>query len=351
MYCISSLILIVPTSGVLMFDFFVLEQLPANAIPISDSRCFSVMEFFDLSSRRDKSNNISKMKSYRHQAHACLQMNGSHHIHGSRNHAIAVCIASVELSKQLDTRSNEYLNSIENHNKFKMIHNQNKLNGVEANMKDGSIFQESSIVSSFDLSTLHIGSSYVTEHESNSIAEFKVTKEDFMKRVDETRIMELTQEGHWIDQTTEMHPTYKYFKITEHLLEKLSRIWVSAFHVAIICEALSHTMAKTKFGSFRVEFIISIFSRIVDLYNMHIVLAVLTPEEHGCLNLRVGVLNLFNPLVLDEHFAFDLSKYESRLIGKVFAAAGQIESGENWLVLVHNALKIICFYHFVGIIF
>ena len=47
------------------------------------------------------------------------------------------------------------------------------------------------------------------------------------------------------------------------------------------------------FGSYRVELVVSLFSRLVDIHNFEVVLSRLTPEEAGCVYARLGWLNGF----------------------------------------------------------
>ena len=48
-------------------------------------------------------------------------------------------------------------------------------------------------------------------------------------------------------------------------------------------------LAKTElFGTYRVDLVISLFSRILDLHNFEIVMHALTPHEAACLYCRIG---------------------------------------------------------------
>ena len=51
------------------------------------------------------------------------------------------------------------------------------------------------------------------------------------------------------------------------------------------------------FGTYRVEIVISLFCRIIDVHNFHLVLNQLNIQEYAAIVCRVGILNIFNPLL------------------------------------------------------
>lgn len=51
--------------------------------------------------------------------------------------------------------------------------------------------------------------------------------------------------------------------------------------------------APLQFGSYRVETVVNLFNRIVDLHNFEVVLAVLTPYEVACVQCRIGACYMY----------------------------------------------------------
>ena len=86
-----------------------------------------------------------------------------------------------------------------------------------------------------------------------------------------------------------------------------------------------------QFGTYRVEVVVTLFNRIVDLHNFDMVLSVLTPHEVGCVQCRIGLLHYFNPMKPEGFHTCDLSCREERVLAKILAALSFVEPGENWV--------------------
>lgn len=82
-------------------------------------------------------------------------------------------------------------------------------------------------------------------------------------------------------------PQAKAVRILEILDETFSKLWLRSRHLALMCECFKQygELQKTKhFGSYRVELVVSLFERIVDVHNLDLVLRVLEPLEVGVNN-------------------------------------------------------------------
>jgi hypothetical protein len=125
----------------------------------------------------------------------------------------------------------------------------------------------------------------------------------------------------------------KCFRIVESLVDVLSRLWIRCRHLAVIVRSFNQgRVDKVKyFGTYRVELIVRVYCRLVDLHNFELILENLSAFEIGCLNCRIGLLHHFNPLKLDSWHCLDLSKREERIAAKVLAYLSTVENGKNWI--------------------
>jgi hypothetical protein len=88
-------------------------------------------------------------------------------------------------------------------------------------------------------------------------------------------------------------PQAKAARLLELLDDVFGKLWLYCRHVAIICECYKNlgTIKKTdSFGTYRVELVIALFERIVDMHNFELIMRVLEPFEVGCLYCRLGLL-------------------------------------------------------------
>ena len=86
-----------------------------------------------------------------------------------------------------------------------------------------------------------------------------------------------------------------------------------------------------QFGSYRVEVLVNLFNRLVDLHNFDMVLGVLTPYEIACVQCRIGILHYFNPMKPEGFHTVDLGIRDERVVAKMLAALSYVEPGENWV--------------------
>lgn len=132
-----------------------------------------------------------------------------------------------------------------------------------------------------------------------------------------------------------MHSSYnaKCAKIVSAITDIVTRIFIQARHLALIVKwfRLGRTHKTRHFGTYRVELVILLFSRVLDVHNMDLVFAELSPYEVACIYCRMGILNFFNPLKPEGSICLDLSKHDERIVAKILAFLSTIEPGENWL--------------------
>jgi len=124
----------------------------------------------------------------------------------------------------------------------------------------------------------------------------------------------------------------KSARINEQLEDIMSNAWILCRHVAAIIVATPHgTSARTDwFGSYHVDLIVSLFSRIVDIHNFEVIMSTLTAEECAGVYCRIGWLNIFNPTKPEGMYCLDFCRYEERLVAKMMIGLALVEPGDNW---------------------
>lgn len=101
-----------------------------------------------------------------------------------------------------------------------------------------------------------------------------------------------------------------------HLVEQhLSNKWILVRHLILLLKCFSiGSLKKTDFGTYRVEVVVSLFCRIKDTHNLHLIFSTLTSEEHGMILARIGILNIFDPIRPEGAYSLDLSVWEERQV-------------------------------------
>jgi hypothetical protein len=85
------------------------------------------------------------------------------------------------------------------------------------------------------------------------------------------------------------------------------------------------------FGSFRVDLVVSLFARVLDVNNFELVLNCMTAKEVGCVYARLGWLKLYNPMKPEGSYVLDLRVNEERQVAKTLIALAVHEPGDNWI--------------------
>lgn len=127
----------------------------------------------------------------------------------------------------------------------------------------------------------------------------------------------------------------KAFKIYLFLEEKLSPFYLKARHLNLVLRMFEElgSVCKTElFGTYRVELVVILFTRILDLHNFELVLQCLTPYEVGCIYCRIGWLKLYNPMKPEGSYILDIGRtWEERQVLKMLCGLEVREPGDNWL--------------------
>lgn len=131
----------------------------------------------------------------------------------------------------------------------------------------------------------------------------------------------------------QMHPKAKATKILGALIDVFQRVWLRCRHLALMLQYFidGSIVRMPDFGSYRVEVVVLLFCRIVDVQNFDLVWERLQPQEIACIYCRLGILHFFNPLKLEGCYSLDISRYEERVVAKMLAVLSTVEPGENWI--------------------
>jgi hypothetical protein len=132
------------------------------------------------------------------------------------------------------------------------------------------------------------------------------------------------------------HKNTKYitcWKTVCLMVDIFKESWLRCRHMALLMSYfMQGSIKRTKFfGSYRVELIILLSGRLTDLQNFDVVMKRLMPHEIACLYVRLGYLNLFNPMKIEGPHFLNISNREERIIAKLLAALSTLEPGENWI--------------------
>lgn len=130
-------------------------------------------------------------------------------------------------------------------------------------------------------------------------------------------------------KSTKVSDGAKAARILENLQDLLGDYWLLAKHLAMIVRVFDVGKAKhTKyFGTYRVELVVSMFSRLIDVHNFDLVARELTGFEMGCIYSRLGWLNVYNTMKPEGSFELALSRWEERQIAKIAVVLSVVEPG------------------------
>ncbi|OQR98298.1 hypothetical protein ACHHYP_08760 [Achlya hypogyna] len=85
------------------------------------------------------------------------------------------------------------------------------------------------------------------------------------------------------------------------------------------------------FQATRIDAVVLLFDRLLDLHNFYQIEAVLTEDEVAqCLH-RLGWLNVWTPLIPEMYYELDMAIYEERQVTKYLIDLALAEPGENWV--------------------
>ena len=133
--------------------------------------------------------------------------------------------------------------------------------------------------------------------------EKKETAEERMDRLKEEKIALRKIHYKKLLYSTVVTASAKAARVVEFLEDSLTCLAITCSQLAILVRSFPQgEISKFNsddmfFGTYRVELIISLFNRVIDIHNFYLVLNQVNNQEYAALICRVGILNIFNPLL------------------------------------------------------
>jgi Ran GTPase-activating protein (RanGAP) involved in mRNA processing and transport len=122
-------------------------------------------------------------------------------------------------------------------------------------------------------------------------------------------------------------------KICEVYQDVLSGRYISCVQLSYLVRSfpICEVPFTHLFTTIRVDFIIRMLTLLVDLINIEIVLAILTPKEVALIIFRVGYLNIWNPMKPEGCISLNLARREEKQLFRILYTLQWLElPSENW---------------------
>jgi Ca2+-binding EF-hand superfamily protein/Ran GTPase-activating protein (RanGAP) involved in mRNA processing and transport len=123
----------------------------------------------------------------------------------------------------------------------------------------------------------------------------------------------------------------KAARFVELIEETFNNIWIDCRQLAALVQTLpcGHTKQFDTYGSYACGMVVSMYCRLVDHYNIELVLRELSPEDVACVYCRLGFLNVFNPCKVEGTLEMNMARREERLVAKMLIYLACVEPGNN----------------------
>ena len=129
---------------------------------------------------------------------------------------------------------------------------------------------------------------------------------------------------------SDVSPDAKGVRLLVQAIDVMGSYWMRTKHVAMLLKHFFHTVKSERYwGSYRVDLVVCLFSRIVDIHNFEIILEQLSAAEAGCVYMRLGWLNLFNPMKVEGSYELEMSRWEERMVAKMLISLALREPGQT----------------------
>ena len=118
-----------------------------------------------------------------------------------------------------------------------------------------------------------------------------------------------------------------------HLRDEISSHWITCKQAQWIvrnCPVSTIRLYRDVPKDWKVDLVVDLHSRIVDLVYFDVVLEVLRPRERARAIHRLGLLNCFSPTRPEHLYTLDLSHREDRIVVKLLVHMSTIEPGTPW---------------------
>jgi hypothetical protein len=133
------------------------------------------------------------------------------------------------------------------------------------------------------------------------------------------------------DKLTENENLHLY----TYFLQELRNKYIECRQLSVILNFFrSGIQMQNKFGTYRVELIIAIFDRIIDMHNFYFILMVLNSDEGAALRVRIGLLSIYNPYIPEGGIQLDCSLWEERQVVRMITHLSVIEPGMILMMMI-----------------
>ena len=120
-------------------------------------------------------------------------------------------------------------------------------------------------------------------------------------------------------------------KLLQQMQDMVSLKWINALQARFLVEKFTKLIGiSSEDMKLKLNLVVTLHSRIVDLYNFDIVMGALNAEEQACIVFKLGWLNTWSPLKPDVYYELCEGRREERLVSKALLHLAVEEPGENW---------------------
>eukprot|EP00602_Paraphysomonas_sp_CaronLab_P006637 CAMPEP_0185035188 /NCGR_PEP_ID=MMETSP1103-20130426/26101_1 /TAXON_ID=36769 /ORGANISM="Paraphysomonas bandaiensis, Strain Caron Lab Isolate" /LENGTH=481 /DNA_ID=CAMNT_0027572155 /DNA_START=113 /DNA_END=1558 /DNA_ORIENTATION=- len=312
----------IPMSGKLEFDFsgIILQRPSSEQTLLSDVKCSKVLCNLCLRNKEDIEENMNYLTTLHEEALASNEGDGNTVFEPTQDRAELAGRTSYLFQANLHRRWDDTCDSLANEEvkndleSSKHQANKNRRDSAEAENNISSR-RRSSIGR-----TLGDASNKRVLHHSNSKVDKRADEQANTRR----RLQLLMNSSDVSDQA-------KSARVIDLCCDMIGDYWIMARHLACLVHFFTvGKVNKTPYhGTYRVELVVSLYSRVVDVHNIELVMRELTAEEAGCVYSRIGWLNIYNPMKPEGGYELSLNNYEERLVAKTLVALAVVEPGDN----------------------
>jgi len=120
-------------------------------------------------------------------------------------------------------------------------------------------------------------------------------------------------------------------KLLQQIQDMVCMKWINALQARFLVDKFTKLIGISQDDTkYKLNLVVTLHSRIIDLYNFDLVLGALNPEEQAAIFYRVGWLNAWSPLKPDTYYELTESRREERLVSKALLHLAVEEPGTNW---------------------
>eukprot|EP00602_Paraphysomonas_sp_CaronLab_P006212 CAMPEP_0185022528 /NCGR_PEP_ID=MMETSP1103-20130426/5232_1 /TAXON_ID=36769 /ORGANISM="Paraphysomonas bandaiensis, Strain Caron Lab Isolate" /LENGTH=1416 /DNA_ID=CAMNT_0027554633 /DNA_START=142 /DNA_END=4389 /DNA_ORIENTATION=+ len=308
-----------PKSGTVEFDFSGCIRPPVPQSAISDLKCTKILVNLALISIDERVAAMDYLGKRKKEAAKTLLGDGNTVFESSLERAKKICEHSDIFYATLHERGNDLENAEKKEEVNVNFVTQTMLQRKDSNLASHPFMRQSSMtIESQQAATSRPAARSYTRSER------RLAEQDEARKKIRSLVM-----------ARNLKPEAKAAKIVEQLEDLLGSFWLLSRHVACIIHHFNFGKVNRtpNHGTYRVELVVALFSRIVDVHNVEIIMRELTPKEAACIYCRLGWLSIFNPMKPEGSYELTMSRWEERQVAKALVTLSVTEPGANFVDL------------------